>query len=199
MKGLLFSGGLDSACAWPVLGRPQAVYCGGSFGPARHANLGEMDAIHKMLEISPEFRQALHIIEYDFRPFMRDSGDYHFPRELICCALAWARGFDHLMVAFVKDDGMSAGWARAQEANFGRTIGMKNFRVSFPVAHMTKRELVEAALDNGASREFIEASYSCLAASKACGKCKSCRQRVEALTVLNRSRARPLRRRKQPA
>lgn len=180
MKVLLYSGGLDSSCAWWVLGRPAALYCGGSFGPARHANLGEMAAIENQLEISPEFRRALNIMEFDFRPFMRE-GEYRMPREMICAQLAWARGFDTIQIAYTKDDGVSESWAATQAENYGAAVGMKGFRVEFPVRHLTKRELVRQALKAGAPPGFLRASHSCLNASTACGKCKSCKQRKAAL------------------
>ena len=182
-KALLYSGGLDSACAWWALGKPHAVYCGGSFGPNRHANLGEMQAIESMLAISPEFADKLTVIEYDFRPFMR-PGEHHLPREMICCQLAWARGFDVAQIAWVRDDGTSAEWAATQSANFGTAVGMKDFRVEFPVRHLSKAKLIKAALDAGCPPEFIEASHSCVRQSNGhCGKCQNCKQRDAALGV----------------
>lgn len=181
---LLFSGGLDSACAWWVLGRPPAVYCGGSFGPARHANIGEMDAIERMADLSAEFANKLTAVEFDFRPFMR-AGEYHLPREIICCQLAWARGYDTVQLAWVADDGASDEWAAVQAANFGAAVGMAGFRVEFPVRHLSKAELVRAALDAGAPPEFIKASHSCVRQSgRHCGRCENCRHRREALRAL---------------
>ena len=180
-KALLYSGGLDSSCAWWALGKPPAVYCGGSFGPARHANLGEIDAIEAQIRICPEFRKALTVIEFDFRPFMR-PGHWNMPREIICSQLAWARGFDTVQIGFCADDGITPEWAKMQAGNFGAAVGMAGFKVEFPIAHMTKRELVTAALDAGAPPEFIEASHSCVRHSKGhCGKCDNCKQRLAAL------------------
>lgn len=180
-SALLSSGGLDSACAWWVLGKPPAVYCGGSYGPARHANIGEMDAIERMAGMCVEFADKLTVIEHDFRPFMR-AGEYHLPREMICCQLAWARGYDTVQLAWVADDGVGDEWAAAQSVNFGAAVGMAGFRVEFPVRHMSKAELVRAALDAGAPPEFIKASHSCVRQSRRhCGRCVNCRQRRAAM------------------
>lgn len=180
MKCLLFSGGFDSACAWYALGRPPALYCGGPFGPARHANKGEMRAVERMCEVDSEFASKLVVVEHDFRPFMRE-GVYDFPRDLVTCALAWGAGFDHAMMAWVKDDGVTPEWANRQRDNFARHVGMPGFSVSFPVAHLSKCELLQRALRSGASVDFLAASHSCLVSSEPCGECKSCWQRNEML------------------
>lgn len=178
---LLHSGGLDSTCAWYVLGKPAAVYCGGSFGPARHANLGEMAAIEALCNLDPSFANALRVIEFDFRPFMR-AGVWNMPREQILVQLAWAAGYDRLMIAYVADDGLPPAMLEYQSRNFGLAVGMAGLVVDFPVADMTKRELVQRALQAGMPPEVVEASHSCLRQSDGhCGACVNCRQRAAAL------------------
>lgn len=181
---LLYSGGFDSACAWYVLGKPDALYVGGEFGPARNANAGEMAAIVKQRGIDPEFSARLRLIRFDFRPLMR-PGKYDFPRDLILCQLAWAAGYDHVMIGWVKDDGTTPEWAERQSKNIGRHVGMQGFKVSFPVVSQSKRELYDAALDAGASPEFLHVSHSCLRSSEPCGECKACvqRQSVQGVTI----------------
>lgn len=181
---LLISGGLDSGAAWHALGKPPALYCGGSFGPARHANLGEMAAIDNMLAICPELAEKLTIVEFDFRPFMR-RGRYTFPRDKILCMLAWANGFDGVQFGWVKDDGTTEKHAAATSAKFAGVIEGP-FSVEFPVAHMTKRELVKAALAEGCPPEFLQATHSCVRSTEPCGTCENCKQRKRALRGLRR-------------
>lgn len=177
---LLLSGGLDSVCAWYVLGKPNAIYIGGEYGPARAANEGELRAIVAIRAADRELADKLTLVRFDFRPFMRE-GVYDFPRDMLVCQLAWAAGFDHMMMAWVKDDGATPEWAERQARNIGKHVGMPNFRVSFPVVHMSKAELINAALEAGAPREVIRATHSCVRAGRPCGECYACKRRASAL------------------
>lgn len=181
---LLYSGGLDSLCAWYVLGKPDAVYIGGEFGPARDANVGEVAAINAHCGLNESFRRRFYFNEFDFTPFMRD-GEYHMPREMICTQLAWAMGYDRILIAFCADDGITPEWAEVQSRNFGLAVGMAGLTVEFPVAAMTKADLVATALKRGATPEIIASSWSCVRQSEIpCGKCQNCKQRKTALSTL---------------
>lgn len=183
MMALLYSGGLDSSALWWALGKPAALYCGGSFGPARHANLGEMDAIERQMQICPEFADKLTIRDIDFRPFMR-GGEWHLPRDQVMCMLAWAAGFDGVMIGWCRDDGTTQAWADQQAARFAQCVG-NDFVVTFPAVKLTKRQMVRRALRRGCPPAFLEASHSCVRQSDGhCGQCDNCVQREAALGVL---------------
>ena len=163
-----------------MLGQPDAVYIGGSFGPARAANGGEIDAINAQVGISPEFARAINHIEYDFRPFMR-PGVRNFARDIIFTQLAWASGYDEIMFAWTKDDGTTPAWADHQADTF-RSVGTAGITVTFPVIGYTKRELVDAALAAGMPMPFIDASHSCVVWHDGhCGECVNCVHREGAL------------------
>jgi hypothetical protein len=171
---------LDSAAAFYALGKPTCLYIGGLDGPARSANRGEMVALLTLRELSQEFNAKLVTMQFDFSPFMRE-GAWRFPREMILCQLAWAAGFDEVMIAWVKDDGATEDWTRQQAANFAASVGMAGFKVSFPVAHLTKRELLAKARVAGMPLGFAESTHSCVRSSDPCGLCENCTQREAAL------------------
>jgi len=179
-KTLLYSGGLDSSCAWWMLGKPAALYVGGIHGPARWANVGELQAMNQQRLICPEFAGALRQKPLDFRPFMR-HGEYMLPRDEICMAAAWAEGFDEMFLAWTREDCPPG---RAAEICARIAGGFPfPFKVTMPFVELSKAELVKAAMGAGAPPEFILASHSCVRGSAHCGQCKNCRQRQEALSA----------------
>lgn len=179
MNTLLYSGGLDSACAWWILGKPAALHFNGPNGPARDASDGEREAIRRQVAICPEFASALRVAVLDFRPFMR-AGTWQFPRDQICCITAWAHGCDSVALGWCKEDGLRPGDMETQKARLEASVGMRGFTVHFPVLHMTKAEMIPAALKAGAPMEFLEASHSCVRDVEPCGECNNCRHRVAA-------------------
>ena len=179
-KCLLYSGGMDSACAWWVLGKPRCLYVGGTYGPARWANIGELNALNTQRMVCPEFAGALTTKPVDFRPFMRD-GEYMLPRDELCVMAAWAEGFDGAMLAWTSEDApLEHGQNVCERIEKALPFA---FKVSMPLAALSKARLLEAALAAGAPAEFIMASHSCVRGSTHCGQCKNCRQRQEALSA----------------
>lgn len=182
MTTLLYSGGLDSACAWWLLGKPRVLHLGGKNGPARDAWEAEERAIEEQCRICPAFAKALKRVDIDFRPFMRE-GVWFYPRDQICCIAAWALGCDHVSIGWCADDGTPPAWARIQKARFEGAVG-DGFQVSFPILGSWKIDMVQRALALGAPLEFLAASYSCVRSSKPCGECLGCTQREAALAGL---------------
>lgn len=184
---LAYSGGLDSACAWWALGKPPAIYCGGNFGPARHANHSEMDAIEDQMALCPEFCDALKFIDFDFRPFMR-PGEWYFARDKVIAKLAWAAGVDRLLIGWHSGD-CSVEWGQRQCREIANSTSSDDFQVAMPFLAISKIELMQRALDCGMPRDFAEAASSCVITHPACGKCRPCRERSEtldaALEVIN--------------
>lgn len=174
---LAYSAGLDSACAFWILGQPDALYFGGEYGPARYANYGEMVALQTHMKMASGKIRGL---EYDFRPFMRsdsERGQWKHPRHQLICMLAWAEGYDVVQTAWCKEDGTGAALPMFK-AQFEGAVGMPGFRVEFPVIHLSKAELIAGALKAGAPLEFLHASFSCVArGDKHCGKCVNCTHR----------------------
>lgn len=177
-KCLLYSGGMDSACAWWVLGKPRCLYVGGMNGPARWANAGELDGMNRQRVICPEFAAALIVKPVDFRPFMRD-GEYMLPRDELCVMAAWAEGFDAAMLAWTSEDApLEHGLLVCERIEKALPFP---FKVSMPLASLSKAKLLQAALDAGAPPEFVLVSHSCVRGAAHCGQCKNCRQRQSAL------------------
>lgn len=178
MQCLLYSGGLDSACAWWILGKPPALYVGGEHGPARDANDGEQAALRAQSAMVPEFARALQRADIDHRPFMRE-GSWMLPRDELACLAAWARGFDAVAFAWTREDASPGHASRiaAKLANITPTL----LAIRFPVVTLTKAELVARARAAGAPAEFLLASHSCVRSAMPCGTCLNCRQRQAAL------------------
>lgn len=181
---LAISGGLDSLCAWYVLGRPQVLWMvgpGDSGSPARDAANAEFKAIQKLRGLCPELNAKMRVSVVDCRSFMR-PGIYYFPREELICLAAWGAGFDHLMFGFCKEDRIDAGREKRRTQEL-RAVVPFQFEVSFPVNGMAKADLVAEALRLGAPAEMILATHSCVRASEPCGQCENCEQRQYALFV----------------
>lgn len=181
MNTLLFSGGLDSACAFYVLGKPAALYCGGEGGPAREANLGELQAVAMMRKMSPEFLTRCRMILMDFSPFMR-AKEWNFPREQLLCQLAWSHGSNKVFLGWTKSDGITQARAQEQCAKFAGAVDRANFTVEMPFWNVSKAQLVRMAIDAGAPHAFLLASHSCVRQSEYhCGDCMNCCERFIAL------------------
>lgn len=182
----MFSGGLDSACAYPILGGPDALYFGGKHGPARMANAGEVRAVYAMKKMLGD-QDNIGAFEFDFRPFMRKvevdgerGTEWKMPRHQICAMLANGMGYDKVLFAWCKEDGTSPEARDAFKKMFEGATGNR-VEVDFPVLHLSKAELITRALDAGAKPEFLLASWSCVARSdRHCGKCVNCKQRRQA-------------------
>lgn len=177
---LLYSAGLDSACLFWILGQPDSLYFGGVNGPARYANGGELAAIAKHQQAVPDRIRAL---AFDFRPFMRsnpENGQWRHPRHQIVSMLAWAEGYDQVLLGWCKDDG-TGNALEDYRAQFEGAVGMPGFHVDFPAINKTKVELIEGALAVGAPLEFLHDSFSCVArGDQHCGECVNCKQRRQA-------------------
>lgn len=183
LTALSFSGGLDSACAWWILGKPDAVYCGGPNGPANRANVGELNAIRVMQELNPQFRERFLGLIANFGPFQRRDR-WKFPRDQITTIMIWAHGYNKVLLAWCKNDGTSYEGMEKKRANLEACTEDENFKVEFPTINLTKAELIQKALGLGAPREFLLASHSCVRESAFhCGECINCCQRFIAFKV----------------
>lgn len=182
MHCIAFSGGLDSVCAWYLLGKPDAYFCGGTYGPARSASLGEVVAVNKMLTIDTDLQRCLYRARIDFTPFMRD-GVHHFQRELIICLAAWARGYERVSLGLIAEDVGDGVYTKSRLEIFQAALG-NGFAVDAPYMDMSKSELVAAALTAGATPEMLQASHSCVNKSSGhCGQCDNCIQRAAAFAA----------------
>ena len=149
MKVLMFSGGLDSACAWHILDKPRCLYCGGYDGPAREANAGELRALEALLALDPTFAQCLTAKAFDWTPFMR-KGHYTLPRENILAICAWAEGYNTVLYAWNRNDNPDPERIEHMIRVTTATVDMDGFTSDFPVWRYYKHELVQRALGKGA-------------------------------------------------
>lgn len=180
MTALLYSGGLDSSCLWWIMGKPPALFFGGPRGPARGAGLAEAKAVSDQAQMCPEFSEKLVVFDLDFTPFMRE-GRWEFARDEVMLLAAEAAGYDGAAFGWCKDDGMTAEKRDKAAARLRVVVPEKfPFAVEFPAWDMSKADLVNAALEAGASPEFIAASYSCVTGAEPCGECLNCKQREAA-------------------
>lgn len=180
MKALLYSGGLDSSCLWWILGKPPALFFGGPGGPARDAGIAEATAVHRQWAMCKDFADKLTVMRLDFTPYMR-PGQWEFPRDEVSVLAAYGAGFDGVSFGWCKDDGMTEAKALSASRRLRAVVPEKfPFAVEFPAWNLTKAEMIAKALEAGAPREFIEASYSCVTSAEPCGVCLNCGQREAA-------------------
>lgn len=175
---LAFSTGIDATCLWYVLDRPDALYVGGPNGPARDASPGEFAALQTMRQWMGD---RLIFKEVDFRPFRR-AGRWKNARSVIIGIVAEAMGYAGMYVGWVSDDRCSRAGIDRRREELAQAVGF-GFQVMMPCWQFDKRTLVQMALAKGAPPEHLAASYSCWQSTPACGKCKSCLQRIDALKV----------------
>lgn len=180
---LLFSGGLDSILAFYVLNKPRVIYCGGPRGPNTHSNMGELQAITTMQQLVPELRSRFLGIIADFTPFMRKDR-WIFPRDQVCAMLAWAQGYNKVLLAWTRNDGEDAEFIQSKKRSIEGCIDCDKFECGFPVAHTSKAELMMQALALGAPPEVLQVSHSCNAMNdRHCGNCENCCERFIAFKV----------------
>lgn len=176
-KVLMFSGGLDSACAYHILGKPDCLNCGGPMGPARAAIKGEMDSLNALCELDPEFQKKLIAVWIDWTSFMRE-GQHTLPRENILAQLAWAKGYNTVLYAWNRNDTNDKERIEHMIMTTQYAVDMDGFKTEFPVWKYYRHELVELALKMGAEPDWLHASWSCVANSEHhCGKCHNCCER----------------------
>lgn len=177
MKVLMYSGGLDSACAYHILSKPECLNCGGAYGPARNANVGEASAIQSMCQLDPTFASKLSVKLLDWSLFMR-AGHYTIPRENILAQLGWAAGFNTVLYAWTQNDNKNPERIAHLKNNTVAAVDMQGFKTDFPVWRMYRHELIKMALANGAHPLFLKVSWSCVRrGDKHCGECVNCCER----------------------
>src|SRR5690606_13893255 len=174
---LLYSGGLDSTCAFFILHKPNVLFCGGPYGPARQASMGELKAVQVQQQLSPELRNRFTGIIADFTPFMRKD-EWGFPRDQVCAMRAWAHGYNGLLLGLCQDDRVTAETVDAHCRKIEGAVDARGFKVDAPLWNMTKAEMVSHALALGAPLEVLHASHSCVKrADVHCGECINCCER----------------------
>lgn len=181
MKTLMFSGGLDSACAFYVLGKPHCLYCGGEYGPARVANVGEALALQSMVGLDPSFQAKLKVKIFDWHPFMRE-GQHTLPRENLLAIAAWATGRNTVLYAWTQNDTQSLQRIEHMKQVTCNAVDMPGFETDFPVWKLYRHELIIAALRAGAHPLFLQTAWSCVQRSDVhCGQCVNCCERFLAM------------------
>lgn len=187
MKGecLLYSGGLDSACCWWILNKPDAFFVGGNFGPAREASIAELKAVQIQRSLVPEFKRKFVGVITDLTIFMR-NGEWKFPRDQLCATLAWAQGYNKVLLGWCKNDRTVQHRAQEQCAKITGAVGAPEFQADAPLFYLTKAELINQALALGCPEDFIRASWSCVKRSDVhCGNCMNCCERYVAFKTTN--------------
>lgn len=179
---LLFSGGLDSLCAWHLLGRPVAVYV--TLGHPYQAD--ELHAMGRLAEQRPALR--LHAVPGpDLGALQQPDG--HLPhRNLILAAVAAA----HCPTADRVALGALLGEASPDKSRrFLRAASrvlsvseVRRVRVTAPFRHLTKTGLLRAYLRAGGDPQLVALTRSCYEAGDTpygCGRCQACFRRWVAL------------------
>ena len=182
---LLLSGGLDSACAWWIAGKPTWFHGrGANYDSAK----GESLALDRLKALEPEFAEKGVVDDgFQWGRWQRPAVEtWYFPREYLLMFRAWREGYDHVMAAWVNEDFANSPVKReAKQALIEGSIRSfhPEFRFSFPIGELSKGGAVRAALEAGASEDFLLSSRSCVWHSndKHCGGCDNCLDRWIAL------------------
>lgn len=177
---LAFSGGLDSAACWWATGKPAWF-----FVPSANSIPGqiERDRVAKLCEISPEFAAAGKTIEFDMDKMRRPGKRY--PRHLILSAIGFSAGWDEVWFGLHKWDPQHGQWPQTEDGiDIFQTVMFRTYyanhavTVRYPVAHLTRIEVVKKALESGCPEAFLQATWSCQGAdAQHCGLCHNCVER----------------------
>ena len=194
---LLLSGGLDSVASWWATGKPPWLHLRYSACVVR----GEQMALDRICAISPEFaaagqREPVNVDQFtrhDGRGHVRFDGDGllpRFPRDLFGELVAWRMGYNRLQVAWTKDDFLgSAANQEDRERRVNDYLMMfcgteDDVRIVHPVSHLTRSQLIRAAIDAGCPPEVLWATWSCeFNRDRHCGKSLNCGERWIAFRV----------------
>jgi 7-cyano-7-deazaguanine synthase in queuosine biosynthesis len=181
MRVLLFTGGLDSVCAYYLLGEPRCVHVnldGKTWNDAWNA--------HDDLGIPVEFAES----RWDRDTHAPTSEDGHIPLRNLHLATVGALYGDRVILGAVRgesspdksDKFLRAASKALTAASKGRTI-----KVEAPLKHMTKRQLVAALITHVGEkrgREIVASTRSCYSLyHPRCGACMACFRRWVALSL----------------
>lgn len=172
---LLLSGGVDSFCAWRLLGMPKAIY----FAIGHRAQEKELEKIKKIKElagniiIEDKLKLGDMEMENGYIPyrnlFFIMLASLHSPNVVLAQTLEWAP--DKNKDFYRKTE------ALLKEITTGRFQGLTGFPVKVwtPFSQYTKSELVREYLKKYEKKDLIDFTYSCYSGrEKHCGKCSAC-------------------------
>lgn len=183
---LLFSGGVDSVCAWSLLREPRCLY----FAAGHRYEANELRTLAALRELAP----GLHVtISHALRVGDMEGADAHIPyRNLLFAALAAAGAGGDLTICLGALRGESS---RDKSGRFFRDLSRlltytegRTVRVLAPFRRLTKAQLVRTYLRRGGSPALLRASRSCYnppadPAYVGCGRCMACFRRWVAMTL----------------
>jgi 7-cyano-7-deazaguanine synthase in queuosine biosynthesis len=176
---LLLSGGLDSVCAWAMLGWPPAVFYGLDTAASTHerrAVLRVAEAVGQRVTIDDSLAWIGR-----FEDKLTGYVPYRNLFFLLAASLRVAPG-GRLLIAQVRDE-----WQRDKNEDFYKEterqiheLHGKRVEIRAPLRHYTKAELVYAS---GLSPAVLAMTYSCLRGGQEhCGACSNCLNRAWALS-----------------
>lgn len=174
---LLFSGGLDSACAWLLLGRPEAVY-------VRTGARYEREEVRTAQWLLDDH---LTVLDGPDVGYLAEQ-DGHVPhRNLLLATTAAAHGYRHLALAAVAGEA-SPDKTRRFLRHTSRALTTSEaspYRLSAPFLHLSKTALVRETLAaHPMMAPWLQESRSCYSAGPwPCRRCQACFRRWVALTL----------------
>lgn len=174
---LLLSGGLDSVCAWLLLGSPAHVY----FDLGVEYNGAERAHLEKLFETTGDH---LNVATIPALGKYANPANGYIPFRNLFLLMYAALSADEIIIAQVLE------YQKDKNLRFYRKVSKllsflagRKIRISAPFSHLTKTKLVARCIEEYWPVEFIaQNSFSCLKNSdRHCGVCSSCCNRFIAL------------------
>jgi 7-cyano-7-deazaguanine synthase len=185
---LLFSGGMDSVCAWHLCGYPRRVY-------VKLGSAYEERELEHILGSASGYAPLTVLDAGKWLGARTDDATARVPMRnlFLAVAAAAATGADRVMLAATAGEtatDKSRAFARAASRAMSQAEG-RPVRLVLPVKHLTKRQLAArllAALGRTRGEKVLRACPTCYVARTAqgtvgCGRCMSCVRRWQAMSL----------------
>jgi 7-cyano-7-deazaguanine synthase in queuosine biosynthesis len=172
---LLMSGGVDSVAAWVILGYPPTLH----FRFATPYAAIEERSYRRLVTLAGSPWQITDALK-DLAPLGRGGKAEELPlRNLLMCNIAWALGYDEVVLAQATDWAPDKRWLFAHAAGWTarRSLGARRkLRVARPFALWSKARLIREAIARG-HLWWLDHLYSCYTGEEdPCGNCHACRR-----------------------
>jgi len=188
---LLFSGGMDCLCVNQIYNPDILLHIkyGGKYGEM------ETETINKLVKIGAISKEKLVTIDIGDWLGSRERDDLIIPNRNAHFILLASEYGNSIWLASVSGDrskDKDPDFYQAMEKLLDHMWEEQHwcekriFKVTSPIKHLTKTELIEKYFQYGGSENWLLESYSCYSGGEVpCGKCKPCLRKAIALTNCN--------------
>ena len=173
---LLFSGGIDSLCAYFYLNKPKCLY-------VKLGHKYQDEELKAVKNIAEKYDIDLEIEEMEFIGKFEED-DANIPMRNLFLSMIASFYADKIWLIVQKGETGSRGEAPDRTKDFFvntsltlSILNKRNIEIDSPFWNLTKQDLVQWVLDNVEdSKEILSNSFSCFNPidGKQCGKCSAC-------------------------